>query len=226
MPILHALNSARIPVLAVFMLGFAAVAGAQDEAGERDDDFRPRLEVTPFAGYRTGGKFEFDAPGTSRTLNIQDDSSWGLDVGLYRDYASFYELLYSQQNAQIDTRSTQVGSLQLRTEYAHFGGTLLFPQDNNWFVPYLSMTIGATKFDPRDKQYRSETDFSLSLGGGMRLPFNEHAAAVLGVRGYLTFVDANTQIFCVSNGGGGCLFRISGDAFMQFEAQLGFAFTF
>jgi hypothetical protein len=226
MAILHALQAMRIPVLAVSLACLAGTAAAQDEGSYvRDGDFRPRLEVTPFAGYRTGGKFDYEVAGGSRALDIRDDSSWGIDVGLYRDSASFYELLYGQQDALLDTRGTALGALQLRTEYAHFGGTLLFPQ-GNWFVPYLSMTIGATKFDPQGDQYRSETDFSLSLGGGLRLPFNDHAAVVLGVRGYLTFVAANTQIFCASNGGATCLLRISGSSFFQAEAQMGFALTF
>jgi len=203
-----------------------AIALAQGEGDSREErDFRPHFEFTPFAGYRVGGEFDYDGTAATQSLDIRDNSSWGVDVGLYRDYASFYEVLYSQQTSLLETRGTSLGRLQLGTEYAHFGGTLLFPQDN-WFVPYLSMTIGATKFDPQGDQYRSETDFSLSLGGGLRLPFNEHAAVVLGVRGYLTFVDANTRIFCVSNGGGACLFSISGSSFFQAEAQLGFALTF
>ena len=113
----------------------------------------------------------------------------------------------------------------MRTEYAQLGGTLLFPQ-HSWLVPYLSMTAGVTKMDPEDAQYASESDFSMSLGGGLRLPFNEHLAIVLGMRGYLTFVDSSSQIFCVSSGGAVCAFRISADSFFQAEAQVGFALTF
>jgi hypothetical protein len=207
-------------------LGFAVPALAQEPADSRDQsDFRPHVEFTPFAGYRVGGKFDYDGLAATQTLDIKDASSWGIDIGLYRDRSSFYELLYSQQDAHLDTRGTNLGSFPLRTEYVHFGGTLLFP-DENWFVPYLSMTIGATKFEPHDGRYSSESDFSMSLGGGLRLPVNNNFAVVLGVRGYLTFVDASSQIFCASNGGLGCLFRISGNSFFQAEAQAGFALTF
>ena len=204
------------------VLGIAAPALAQED--DSSSDFRPRFEVTPFAGYRVGGRFDYDGVSTTQSLDVRDDSSWGVDVGLYRDNASYYELLYSQQTALLDTRGTFLGQLKLRTEYAHFGGALLFPQES-WLVPWLSMTIGVTKFDPQG-DYASESDFSLSLGGGLRLPINEHMAVVMGVRGYLTFIQANTQIFCVSNGGSVCLFRISGNSFFQAEAQLGFALTF
>lgn len=208
-------------------LWFAAPALAQQESStEVERDFRPHFEIAPFAGYRVGGEFDYESNvGVTQRLDVGDDSSWGFDIGLYRDRYSFYEVLYSQQNAQLQTNGTTLGSFQLRTEYVHLGGTLLFPQET-WLVPYLSMTIGVTKLDPQDDQYASESEFSMSLGGGLRLPFNEHLAVVMGVRGYLTFVDSSTQIFCVSAGGAACAFRISADSFFQAEAQLGFALTF
>ncbi|MCK7502095.1 MAG: hypothetical protein MZW92_78385 [Comamonadaceae bacterium] len=36
------------------------------------------------------------------------------------------------------------------TEYYQFGGTLLFYPDEQWLVPYLSLTIGATRFSADD----------------------------------------------------------------------------
>jgi opacity protein-like surface antigen len=213
-------------VLLIVPMGVIAPALAQDQRSNEDEsDFRPRFEFTPFMGYRMGGKFDYDGLSATQTLNVRDDSSWGFDIGLYRDGASFYEALYSQQNGELETRGSNLGTFGLRTEYAHLGGTLLFP-DENWFIPYLSMTAGVTKFDPRDNQYASESDFSMSLGGGVRFPFNEHLAVAFGVRGYLTFVDASSQIFCVSNGGAVCRFHISGNSFFQGEAQLGFVATF
>jgi len=195
-------------------------------AAPDSEEFTPHVELTPFAGYRVGGEFNYEsAAGASQNLDVRDGSTWGIDIGLYRDRYSFYEFLYSQQNSQLETRGTTLDSFGLRTEYVHLGGTLLFPQEN-WLVPYLSMTAGVTKLDPEDAQYASESKFSMSLGGGLRLPLNEHFSLVLGVRGYVTFIDSSSQIFCVSAGGAACAFRISADTFFQAEGQLGFALTF
>jgi Outer membrane protein beta-barrel domain len=217
-------------LLSVFAcFGLLAGLAGPVTAGQREDsdeeDYWPRLEIMPFAGYRVGGSFDYEDAAVSHALDLGDDSSWGIDLGLYRDRSSFYELLYSQQRAQLDTRGTSLGSLELRTEYAHFGGTLLFP-DQNWFVPYLSLTMGVTKFDPQDDALVSESNFSMSLGGGMRLPINRHLAVSLGVRGYLTFIDSSSQIFCVSSGGAACLFRITASSFFQAEGQVGFVMTY
>jgi len=217
----------RLALLACLgvLYGFAGTASARESDDSPDEDYRPRVEVMPFAGYRVGGAFDYEDASVSQSLDVRDDSSWGIDLGLYRDRASFYELLYSQQNALLDTSGTSVGTVKLRTEYAHFGGTLLFP-DQNWFVPYFSFTLGVTKFDPQADGLVSESDLSLSAGGGVRLPINKHLAVSLGARGYLTFIDSSSQIFCVSSGGAACLFRISASSFYQFEGQVGFVMTF
>jgi opacity protein-like surface antigen len=114
--------------------------------------------------------------------------------------------------------------VDVQTDYYHFGGTLLFA-DEKWMVPYLSLTAGATRFSADD--YDSETKFSMSLGGGLRLPFSDHVAATLGVRGYLTFVDSDTSFLCVSDSEeSGCLVRSSGSTYFQAEAQLGLTLRF
>ena len=78
-----------------------------------------------------------------------------------------------------------------------------------------------------DQGYGSDTKFSGSLGGGLRLPFNDNVAATLGVRGYLTLIESDTSIFCKSDSqGGGCLVRSSGSTFFQAEALLGLTVRF
>jgi len=186
----------------------------------------PRFEVTPFVGYRMGGSFEQEATETSpaRDADLDDGSSWGVDLGLYRDGSSFYELLYSTQSTSMDSSDPTLSRVDVQTDYYHFGGTLLFA-DEQWMVPYLSLTAGATRFSADD--YDSETKFSMSLGGGVRLPFNDHLAATLGLRGYLTFVDSDTNFLCVSGGEeSGCLVKSSGSTYFQGEAQLGFTLRF
>lgn len=187
----------------------------------------PRFEITPFAGYRTGGEFEAQVQetGERRNVDVEDGGSWGIDLGLYRDPNGIYELLYSKQSTGIDSSDATLGRIDVDTEYFQFGGTLFFP-DENWFIPYLSLTIGATRFDA-DGGYDSKTRFSGSLGGGVRLPFNDRVAATLGARGYLTFVDSDTDILCISDAeGADCLLRSSGSTYFQAEAQLGLTVVF
>jgi opacity protein-like surface antigen len=189
----------------------------------------PRFELTPFVGYRMGG--EFDVPGepgaAERSVELEPGASYGIDLGLYRDPNSFYELLYSRQLASLDSSDAALRGVDVSAEYLHVGGTATFPQDENWLVPYLSLTIGATRLEPQDGSYDTETKFSASLGGGLRLPVNDNIAVTLGLRGYVTFVDSDTDLFCLSGSEGAtCLLRTSSSTFFQGEAQLGLTLRF
>ena len=206
--------------LAIAVLSSLASAAQAEES--------PRVEITPFVGYRMGGQFdnEDSQQGAGNSVDVEDSGSWGIDLGVYRDNLSFYEILYSQQSANFDTNQSTLSAVDLKTEYLHFGGTMFYPQDT-WFVPYLSFTLGATRFDPQSSDYDTETNFSMSLGGGMRIPIAEHFTATLGARGYVTFIDSDTEIFCVSgSSGANCLLKASGNAFFQGEVQLGLTYIF
>ncbi|MGL6222641.1 MAG: outer membrane beta-barrel protein [Steroidobacteraceae bacterium] len=188
----------------------------------------PRFELTPFVGARVGGGFDLNnaTAGTDESVDLGSGASFGIDLGLYRDSQSFYELLYSTQTAEVDSDSPAVDGVDLRVDYLQFGGTLCFPQENNHFVPYMSLTVGATLLKP-DGDFDSETKLSGSLGGGFRFPLNDNVAVNLGVRGYLTLLESDTELFCVSDSTqAGCLVRSSGSTFFQAEGQLGLSVRF
>lgn len=211
------------------VLALPAMAAEGSRPPERES-FLPRFEVTPWGGYRFGGSFDYDnGEGVTGSFDVRDGSSFGVDVGIYRDALSFYELLYASQSARMDTDGATTDELELRTEYYHLGGSLLFPQPNN-LVAWLSMTAGMTRFSPtgslQGEPLGPESDFSMSLGGGLRIPLNPHFSIVGGVRGYVTFIDPSSRIFCVSSGGATCVFQFSGSTFFQFEGLLGVALTF
>jgi hypothetical protein len=215
----NAMHRSLLVPLSIATVVVSALPGLAHAAG-------PRFELTPFAGYRMGGSFERPETASSpaRDVDLDDGGSWGVDLGLYRDGSSFYELLYSSQSTSMDSSDPALSRVDVQTDYYQFGGTLLFA-DEQWMVPYLSLTAGATRFSADD--YDSETKFSVSLGGGLRLPFNDHVAATLGVRGYLTFVNSDTNFLCVSGGEeSGCLVRSSGTTYFQAEAQAGLTLRF
>ena len=189
---------------------------------------KPTVEITPFVGYRMGGEFDVNNPpaGEDDSVDVGDSSSWGVDFGIYRDAVSFYEFLYSQQSTDLDSNQAGLKGSDVKIEYYQLGGTLLYPYDN-WLVPYLSLTIGATRFDVSGGGSSSETKFSGSLGGGVRVPVSDNFALTLGARGYLTAVDSDSQFICVGSGGSAnCLIKSSGSAFFQGEATLGFTAVF
>jgi hypothetical protein len=209
-----------------FLCLFAAPAMLAAALPVRAD--APRFELTPFVGGRVGGGFDVvNADDTESSVDLGSGAGFGLDMGLYRDRQSYYQLLYSTQQADIDSRDPLLDGIDLRIDYLHFGGTAFFPQDSDHYVPYLSLTVGATFMRPDDGDYDSETKFSGSIGGGFRFPLNENVGVNLGVRGYLTLLDSDTSLFCNSDAEGAvCLVKSSGSTFFQAEAQLGLSVRF
>ena len=202
---------------------FAALLATASVAAEA-----PRFEITPFAGGRIGGGFDIEdeTSGEESEVDLDNGAGFGIDLGLHAHENGFYELLYSSQKTRLDANDPALQGVDIRIDYLHVGGTALFPQDS-WFVPYLSMTIGATFLEPTEGNYDSETKLSGSLGGGFRFPISEHLQVVLGLRGYLTLIDSDTNLFCVSGPEeAACLIKSSGSTFFQTEGQLGISFAF
>jgi hypothetical protein len=220
------MSTFRWALAAVLVLQVGLLATAARAEDESSDGFTPRVELTPYIGYRMGGQFDIEdsAPDTSKSVDLQDSSSWGIDLGIYRDRTSFYEVLYSYQSAGVDTNDPSLKGVDVTIQYLQVGGTLLF-DDHESYVPYLSLTVGGTKFDAGGG-YGSETKFSGSLGGGVRFPIGQHFAATLGARAYVTLVNSNTEFFCSGSGSVNCLFRTTGNTFFQGEGLLGFTAVF
>lgn len=205
-----------LPRLLVGMLGVIMMPAMADA---------PRFEIAPFGGYRVGGEFDVEDEQTleKRSADLDEDVSWGVGLALYRDRNAYYELLFSRQNTQFDSSEPALQGVDIATEYYHFGGTLIFDYEP-WLRPYFSLTLGLTRFDADG--FGSEYEFSGSVGFGCRMPLSEHVAFLAGVRGYATFVNSDTEFFCVSDGGATCLVQASGEAILQGEATLGFAVSF
>ena len=186
-----------------------------------------RMEITPFAGFRIAGDLDAGLEGEGgNSGNTEDGGSWGIGVGLYRDPEGFYELLYSRRNAGLDVPGAPVQSTDVRIEYLHLGGTLLLPQPAG-YTGYISVTIGLTRLDADTGKFDAEHKFSASFGGGLRFPLSDTLHATLGARGYMTLVDSDTGLVCVSDGGdAGCLLRASGSTFWEAEFSAGLAFRF
>lgn len=213
------------PTLVCLARALALVAALSAATVEAET---PRFEITPFAGGRIGGGFDIEdeTSGEESSVDLDNAAGFGIDLGLYAYETGMYELLYSSQSTELDSNEPALDGVDIRVDYLHVGGTALFPQDT-WFVPYLSMTLGATFLEPTQGNYDSETKFSGSLGGGFRFPVNENFHVVLGLRGYLTLLDSDTDLFCVSGAEeAGCLIRSSGSTFFQTEAQLGLSVRF
>ncbi|NHA14209.1 outer membrane beta-barrel protein [Thioalkalivibrio sp. XN279] len=203
----------------------AGMAAALLVASEVASAEPPTFEASGFGAYRVGGDFDTDEEGPDpRSVDLEEGGSWGVGAGIYRDPDSFYEFLYSRQETRLDRNDYGPGAPDITLEYYQLGGTLLLG-DNPRMRPYVSLTVGATRLNADG--YSAETEFSMSFGTGLRMPLTAHLDVTAGLRGYLTFVDQDTRLFCSTiNGEGACLLNSSGSTILQVEAGLGLTFRF
>jgi len=193
-------------------------------ASESDEDEQPPLTfgIAPFAGYSVGGTFKLTDADTH--ADVRDHLSYGLALDLSTDRSSQYELFYSRQATTLGGPSLAPSGITI--QYLHIGGSVPLA---DWprSQPYLVATIGATRFSPDAPSGIDSTHFSASLGMGLRVPLNGHLALRLEARGFVTFLNTNTNIFCRSNQTGSlCLVHGSGSTFSQGEALAGLNYTF
>jgi opacity protein-like surface antigen len=209
--------------------GFAVLASFAANGAEPQDKDAPAAplnlyEVTPFAGYRFGGNF--DVSGSTRDASLADHGSFALALDLRRDEESQYELLYSRQQASLQPDSP-VGPADVNVEYLQLGGTLDVYVEQPLLKPYVVGTLGLTRFTPDAGAGNDDTRFSVSLGAGLRVPVTPHFGLRFEARGYVTFINTDSSVFCASGSFGGvCAIRAKGSTFAQYELLAGAAFAF
>ena len=216
----HRCRSHRRPLFSTVALGYLlAIASCAAGATESDQGEQQPLTygITPFAGYSVGGTFKFTD--TDTHADVHDHLSYGLALDLSTDQSSQYELFYSRQSTSL--RGPSLAPADITIQYLHIGGSIRLA---DWprLQPYLVATIGATRFSPDAPAAIDNTYFSASLGTGLRVPLNSHLALRLEARGFATFLNTSTNLFCRSNQAGGlCLVHGSGSTFIQGEALAG-----
>lgn len=180
------------------------------------------VELTPFAGFRFGGTFTDNTTGID--LDVDEGGIFGVILGLPATPESDYELFYSFQKTELKGGGILSGDtlFDLDIHYLHVGGTYLFQGEK--VRPFISGGLGLTYFSPDAPGLDSKVYFSLSLGGGAKIPISKRVGLRLEGRGFMTILPDNTDIFCVSSGGAACAVKVQGDVFGQFELLAGISF--
>ena len=181
------------------------------------------LEITPYVGYAIGGSFTDNATGAD--LDVQEGGSYGLVLDLPDTPETQYELFYGLQRTKVTGGGTFGGEtlFDLDIHYLHLGGTYLFTGEK--VRPFLSGGLGATHFVPHGSGLDRKTYFSVSLGGGVKIPISGHVGLRLEGRGFMTILPDSTEIFCVSSGGAACNVKVQGDVLGQVLLMAGITFS-
>jgi hypothetical protein len=181
------------------------------------------LEITPYTGYSIGGTFEDNTSGAK--LDAEEGGNFGLVLDVSDSPETQYELFYGFQRTRVTGGGTFGGDplFDLDIHYLHLGGTYMFTGDK--VRPYIAGGLGATHFVPHGSGLNPKTYFSLSLGGGAKIPISRRVGLRFEGRGLLTVLPDTTEIFCVSSGGAACRVSVKGDVFGQVLLMAGITFS-
>jgi hypothetical protein len=196
---------------------------AAPAAYAQQNDFK--FELTPFAGFATGGEFEDST--TTASLELDDSAAFGLILNIDESANTQWEILYSLQTTEADTTGLPISGapLDIDVHYIQGGGTYLF--DGNAARPFLAATIGASHFEPGLSGVDSETFFAFSIGTGLQIRPNERFGIRIEARGYGTLLNSESDLFCQSGPAGAmCAVRVEGNILWQWHAFAGFTFRF
>jgi opacity protein-like surface antigen len=174
-------------------------------------------EVIPYAGFRFGETLTEES--TGNLLKMDETSSIGMMLTIDRDVSSTYDFLFSRQDTHI--APTASVPLDITIDYYQIGGTQYYPQ--KMLRSFISGGLGLTQVRPANSIYSSETNFMISIGGGVSVPLSERISLRFEGRGFGTFVGGDGSLLCEN---GQCVASFSGDLYVQVEILAGLSFTF
>lgn len=176
---------------------------------------RPLIELTPWAGFVTGGDFRDKF--TNQQLDLDDSDAVGLNLNISASHNTSWEVDYARQHTK--TATPEIPAIDVTIEKFEIGGTYEFRSDST--RPYAAMTVGASRFDPKSADFRDDTYFSFSLGGGWKFFTDRRVGVTVDARWFGTVVDEDTDVFCLSADGLVCLIQTDAGLVSQFRVSVG-----
>lgn len=174
-------------ILAVLVLCFASVVQAQSG-----------IELTPYFGYRGGGEINSDSLEFFGDLEIDEGESYGLILGIPIAPWAMVELEASfQDSVLVESGGDFLPGYSIAdvdVDYYHVG--FVFQGAGPKVQPFGIFTLGATNINPQLEGLKSETKFSTSFGGGVKINFSQHLGLRLEGRGYYTLIDTEDDYYC------------------------------
>lgn len=201
----------------VMSMGLCSPTAAQEQS--------LRFELTPYAGYRIGGNF--DEQDSDGEFELDESDALGIIFNIRSEHNTQWEFLYAHQQTKLETLALFVGDplLDIDVDYFHLGGTYLFDGVNT--RPFLALTVGLSRFEPRPQGFDAEHYISASIGAGVQLRATKRVGVRIEGRVFTSLVDSDEEIFCLSGGQtNACAIRIDGTIVTQWEARAGVVFRF
>jgi hypothetical protein len=125
------------------------------------------IELNAFAGYQLAGKAQlYDGD-----FILQDAMNYGGKIAYALSTSTFVELSYARSDTEGQFHPYYGGLVgdvvELSSNYVQIGG--LQEMDLGRIDPYATTTAGLTVWSPKSSGYTSYTQFSFTVGGGVKI---------------------------------------------------------
>lgn len=153
-----------------------------------------KWEVTPFFGYETSGSFPVQNSGTVDRVRADSSVSFGVFADRSMTDNFQFEFMWNRNPTSFSEHNfiddTYTKAFNSNIDQYSFGILYLFRPPEKKLRPYIAAGLGFTH-DSNSGVNGSETNFSYSVGGGVKYMVTRH----LGVRGDIRFdpTYANTS---------------------------------
>jgi hypothetical protein len=171
--------------------------GATDVAAQK-------WEITPFLGYRWGGKlndgvYEERVAG-SDDLQFSSGVDYGLTLGYFVKPKIQIQAYWDRQNSSFGIVNDRLGIDTTLTDCTidyYQVGFMMLPLDPEIRLQlFFSFSVGATYISPSDSRYEAEWFSSLGFTLGVRYFFTDHVGGLIQTRGMSTVMTEQDHLFC------------------------------
>lgn len=154
-----------------------------------------RIEITPFAGWRFGGRFQTDVG----DMIFKAEPAIGASLGYRTSPDMMLELTYSRQSTSLEMEraafQTDNWLMDMTVHYAAVGFT--YENGLSRVRPFITGGLGLVVYSPDSESLQPERRFAFSLGAGARCFLTPRVGLKFQGRGWFASAgQLGQRIFC------------------------------
>ena len=165
-----------------------------------------RFEVSPFVGYETSGSYPisvFSSVGgltvPVNKLRVNDALSYGTFLGYNLTENAQLEFMWDRNNGSYSARNALTGeyfkAYNSDIDQYQFGGLYMLRNSEHRLRPYIAGSVGFTH-DSNSNGTPNRTEFSWSIGGGVKYYVNRHFGFRGDARYMPTYGSSSNATYC------------------------------
>jgi len=165
-----------------------------------------RFEVTPFAGYESSASYPVSAFSTSGggvvpvdRLRVDNSVAYGTMLDYSFTENSQFDFMWNRNNTSYDARNILTNSYfhayDSDIDQFQFGALYMFRNSEVKLRPYVVGGVGFTH-DSNNNGTPNRTEFSWSIGGGVKYYVSRHIGFRGDVRYLPTYGSSSNAVYC------------------------------